>query len=152
VDYYELILFGHLIAVITWVGGDIMLQVLGALAQRRGPQAMVDFAGDTNWIGTRVLVPSSLAVIVFGFLLVDELGYGLGDAWISFALAVFLGSFLLGAGFLGPESGRIPALAAERGVEDSEVQRRIGRIVVLSRIELLFLVLVVLDMVVKPGA
>ena len=151
-DYYELILFGHLIAVITWVGGDIMLQVLGYRANRRSPQAMVDFAADVAWLGTRVLVPASLTVVVFGLLLVDELGYGLGDAWISIALAVFLFSFFLGAGFLGPESGRIAGLAAERGAEDADVQRRIRRVFAFSRVELVLLVLVVLDMVVKPGA
>lgn len=129
-----------------------MLQVVGVLADRRSPQAMVDFNADVNWIGTRVLVPASLAVVVFGFLLVDELGYSMGDAWISIGLGVFLFSFVLGAGFLGPESGRIARLAAERGAEDSEVQRRIGRVTTLSRIELVLLVLVILDMVVKPGA
>jgi uncharacterized membrane protein len=134
------------------VGGDVMLQVVGARAKSRSPQALTEFAADTEWIGTRVLVPAALAVVVFGFLLVEELGYSLGDAWISFALAVFLGSFFLGAGFLGPEAGRVGRLAAERGAEDPEVQRRIARVTLFSRIELLFLVLVVLDMVVKPGA
>ena len=151
-DYYELILFGHLIAVITWVGTDIGLQVLGSRANARGPQSMVDFSADVNWLGTRLLVPASLAVVVFGFLLVDELGLSLGDAWISFALAVYLFSFVLGAGFLGPESGRIASLAAERGAEDEDVQRRVRRVFLMSRIELVLLVLVVLDMVVKPGA
>lgn len=129
-----------------------MLQVLGSLANRRSPQAMVDFAADVNWIGTRVLVPASLTVLVFGFLLVDELGLSLGEAWISFALAVYLGSFLLGSTFLGPESGRIAEIAGERGAEDAEVQSRIRRVIALSRVEMAFLVLVVLDMVVKPGA
>ena len=31
------------------------------------------------------------------------------------------------------------------------MQRRIGRVLMVSRVELLFLILVVLDMVVKPG-
>ena len=39
----------------------------------------------------------------------------------------------------------------ERGAEDPEVQRRIGRVLWISRIELFFLILIVLDMVVKPG-
>jgi hypothetical protein len=51
----------------------------------------------------------------------------------------------------GPESGRIGKLGEERGPTDPEVQRRIGRILVISRIEFVLLVLIVLVMVLKPG-
>ena len=33
--------------------------------------------------------------------------WSFGTTWILFALVVFGGSFALGAGFIGPESGRI---------------------------------------------
>ncbi len=72
--------------------------------------------------------------------------------WILFALVVFGGSFLLGAAFIGPQSGRIRKLIEAEGPTAPEVQRRIKRIFLVSRIELAFLILVVLDMVVKPGA
>jgi hypothetical protein len=39
----------------------------------------------------------------------------------------------------------------QRGPEDPEYQRRLSRIFLISRIELLALILVVLDMAVKPG-
>jgi hypothetical protein len=39
----------------------------------------------------------------------------------------------------------------ERGPEDAEYQRRVSRIFLVSRIELVLLVLAVLDMAVKPG-
>jgi hypothetical protein len=66
-------------------------------------------------------------------------------------LAVFVASFLAGAGFLGPETGRLGKLAEEKGADDPDVQRRIRRVFLISRIELVLLVLVVFDMVVKPG-
>ena len=66
-------------------------------------------------------------------------------------LGVFAASFLAGAGFLGPESGRLSKLIADRGPEDPDVERRIRRILLISRIELVLLVIVVADMVVKPG-
>ncbi len=77
--------------------------------------------------------------------------YDLGQGWVTFGFIVWLFSFLVGAGYLGPESGRLSTLAEERRPEDTEYQRRIKRIFVVSRIELLLLVLVVLDMTVKPG-
>jgi hypothetical protein len=46
----------------------------------------------------------------------------------------------------------VGARSAWRGSSGTpEVQRRIGRILLISRIELVLLVLIVLDMVLKPG-
>ena len=148
---YEALLFGHLLFVVTWVGTDVCLQVLGLRARRAGPQRTVELAADVEWLGTRLLVPSSLLVLVFGVLLVNDIGYEFSQTWITLAFVAFAASFLTGAGFLGPETGRVAKLAAERGADDPDVQRRIRRIFLISRIELVILVAVILDMVVKPG-
>ena len=60
-------------------------------------------------------------------------------------------SFIVGAGYLGPESGRLSKLVEERGPEDPEYLRRVSRIFLVSRIELVLLILAVLDMTIKPG-
>ena len=64
---------------------------------------------------------------------------------------MFAASFITGVAFLGPESGRIGKMLEEQGADDPEAQARIARILVVSRIELTLLVLIVLDMVSKPG-
>jgi hypothetical protein len=148
---YELLLFGHLLFVVAWVGTDIAMQVLSLRVIAAGPDRTAAFLSDVEWLGTRLLTPSALLVVVFGFGLLSELDYSVGDTWIWLALAAFAASFIAGAGFLGPESGRIGNLVAERGADDPEVQARIRRILLVSRIELVILVLVILDMVVKPG-
>ena len=74
------------------------------------------------------------------------------DEWVVWGLIVIGLSIITGAGFLGPESGRIGALMDERGSDDAEVQRRIGRLFVVSRVELVLLISVVLVMALKPGA
>jgi hypothetical protein len=38
-----------------------------------------------------------------------------------------------------------------RPADDPEVQRRIARVLMVSRVELVLLVLIVLDMIAKPG-
>ena len=53
--------------------------------------------------------------------------------------------------FLGPEAGRTATIAGERGPDDPEVVRRTQRLFAISRYDLAVLVLVVVDMVVKPG-
>ncbi len=47
------------------------------------------------------MLPSGLLVVAFGFLLVNDIGYDLGQTWLIVALAgwVFLAD--RGAGFLG---------------------------------------------------
>ena len=53
--------------------------------------------------------------------------------------------------FLGPESGRIGKLTEAHGVAHLEVQARIRRIFLVSRVELAFLIAVVCGMVIKPS-
>jgi uncharacterized membrane protein len=150
--FYEALVFLHILFVIVWVGGDVMIQVLALRALGAGPERTVEFSRDVEWVGTRVLVPASLAVVIFGvWLVLDQEAWRFSQFWISAGLAMFLVSFVTGAFFLGPESGRIGALAEERGAADPEVQSRIRRVTLISRIELVLLVLVVFDMVVKPG-
>jgi hypothetical protein len=150
---YELLLFGHILFVVAWVGANIALQVLAFLARRSGGQRMMDLLGDVAWMGTHYYIPISLLVVVFGFGLISEShgAYDLGQFWVSAGLAMFVISFATGAGFLGPESARIFKLSAERSPDDPEVQRRAARLFLVARIELILLIAVVFDMVVKPG-
>ncbi|MGI9019857.1 MAG: DUF2269 family protein [Solirubrobacterales bacterium] len=151
-SYYELLLFAHLVFAMTWVGGDLMIQLFYLRARAASPEAVAQFTKSVEWIGLRVINPTALLVAIFGALLVIEVdGYEFSQFWISAALAMFLASALTGAAFLGPESGRIGKLMEERGPADPEVQSRIARILLVSRIELVLLILIVLDMVVKPG-
>jgi low temperature requirement protein LtrA len=150
---YELLVFGHILAVVAWVGANITIQVLAHLARRAGGQRMMDLLGDVAWMGTHYFIPVSLIVVALGFGVISESNgaYELSQFWVSAGLAMFLISFATGAGFLGPESERIFKLSAERTPDDPEVQRRAARLFLVARIELILLIAVVFDMVVKPG-
>ena len=150
--YYEFLLFGHLLFVAVWVGTDVSLQLLAMRARHSGPERMITFLRDVEWLGLRVLNPTALLVALFGILLVIESeAWEFSQFWVSAGIAAFLASAITGAGFLGPETGRLGKLAEERPADDPELQRRIARIFLISRIELVILVLVILDMVTKPG-
>jgi len=149
---YEFLLFGHLLAAIAWVGGGLMVQMFYVRARVAGPAAVGRFAKDVEWIGMRFTTPAAALVVVFGVLLViDSDFYEFSQFWITAALVMFAASFITGVTFLGPESGRIGKMVEERGADDPDAQARIARILVVSRIELTLLVLIVLDMVLKPG-
>ena len=100
-----------------------------------------------------MFAPASLVVIAVGIamVLVDP-AWDFGQLWIMLSLVAVAISFITGATFLGPESGRIGKLIEERGPGDPEVMRRIGRTLVVSRIDYVVLLLVVVLMVFKPGA
>src|SRR5688572_11282201 len=111
---YEWLKFGHVLGAAAWVGANIALQVLSLRVLRVGGQRGVDFIADISWLGTRYFIPIALTVVALGFGLVAELDLNLGEFWLSAGLAMFLISFISGSAFLGPESGRIAGLAAER--------------------------------------
>ncbi len=149
---YQWFLSVHVLAAVLWVGGGFTIQVLAIRASRanEGPR-LASLTADIEWMGTRVFMPASLLLVVFGFLMIGEgdLDY---EFWLVFPIVVWLASFFLGAGFLGPESGRLSKAIAEQGIDSPEARGRLARIFLFSRIELVFLLLVVLDMVLKPGS
>ncbi len=149
---YEWLLFFHIAAAIVWLGGGVALQVLAIRANRTHDSArMVTIAHEAEWFGTRIFLPSSLLVLVLGIILTVDGPWDFGQTWIVLALIGYGLSFVTGAAFLGPESGRIGKLLAAEGPDSPAVRARIQRIFLVSRIELVLLYLIVLDMAVKPG-
>jgi uncharacterized membrane protein len=153
VTAYQFYLTVHILCAIVWVGGAMVSQVFAAraLGDPR-PERLVATARDIEFVGKTMFVPASLLLFIFGLLLIHESSiWSFSDGWIVFALVVFLASFVTGAAYLAPESGRIARVIEEQGAESPEARTRITRILLISRIELLFLLLVVVDMVTKPG-
>jgi uncharacterized membrane protein len=152
--HYNELKFVHVLSAVIWVGGAATVQVYAMLAQRTNdPVRVAAFASDTQFVGTRIFLPTSLILLVSGMLTLRASGgaWDYGQGWVRFGLVVIALSIVTGAGFLGPESGRISKATRAQGVQSPEVQARIRRIFLVSRIELVLLVAVIFDMVVKPG-
>jgi uncharacterized membrane protein len=138
---------------VIWIGGGTLIQFFALRALRSpDPGRMAEFTGDVEWTGNRVFIPASLLALVSGVLLVIESDFwGFGDDWIVIGLILFGATFLAGAGFFGPESGRIKKLIESEGAASPVVQARIQRILAFSRADLMLLFLVIFDMAVKPS-
>lgn len=147
---YEFWLFVHVLMAIVWVGGSIHLQIIGSRLQAADdPVQLGNFNRQVEWIGTRVLTPASILIVIAGvFMVLDR--WDFEQLWIIIGIAGFAYSFVNGAFFLGPLSGKTGKLIDERGVEDTQVQANIGRLFFLSRIELVILIVVVWAMTMKP--
>ena len=86
-----------------------------------------------------------------GIALVERLNLGYGSFWIDFSLIAWALSFLTGMTFLGPQSERVGALLDERGFEDPRTEGAVRRLLLVARFDSTLLLLVVIDMVVKPA-
>lgn len=147
---YDFWLFIHVLMAIVWVGGSIHLQIIGSRLQAADdPVQLGNFNRQVEWIGTRVLTPASILIVIAGvFMVLDR--WDFEQLWIIIGIAGFAYSFVNGAFFLGPLSGKTGKLIDERGVEDTQVQANIGRLFFYSRIELVILLVVVWAMTMKP--
>jgi uncharacterized membrane protein len=149
--FSEFLLFVHIASAAIWVGGGAMIQFFGLRVLASGDaNRLAEFAGNVEWVGSRVLTSASLVALVSGLGLVWESEFwGFGDDWIVIGLILFAITFLAGAGFFGPESGRIKKLIESEGADAA--QARVKRLLVLTRIDLMILFLLIFDMSVKPS-
>jgi uncharacterized membrane protein len=142
----------HVTAAAIWVGGALMIQAFAFRITRTGDaRRQAEFAKDSEVIGMRVFIPSTWLVLLAAIGMMVNLHWSWGQNWIVFGLIAFGLSFVIGAGFLGPEGGRIAAVIEREGPDSPEAQRRIRRILVISRAELVVLITVIFNMVVKPA-
>jgi putative membrane protein len=152
VTWYEFLLFVHISMAVIWVGGATIIQLFALRALRApDPTRMADFASDASYISTRVFIPASLLALVSGvWMVLDSDFIGFGDDWIVIGLILYAVTFLAGALFFGPESGRIKQQIDAEGPTSPGVQARIQRILALSRADLMLLFTLIYDMSVKP--
>jgi uncharacterized membrane protein len=152
VDSYTVFKFIHVLFAVVWVGGALMLQVLAEFALRSTlPGRAAEFAREAEWVGMRVFLPSSIIVLLVGLWLVHDGGWGFGSFWIIAALVAFVLSVVTGAGFIGPESGRLAKEIEAQGADAPAIKDRIRRILMISRVELAVLIFIVFLMVTKIG-
>ena len=114
----------HVLCAALWVGGNFTLNVAINLAYRsRDPGRQSVILHTTEVIGQRIFIPLGLTVVAVGVWLVlryDSV-YDFGDFWVSYGLMAFIVTFLVGAGFLGPRSGKVAA-----AIDAGEDQRAIS--------------------------
>jgi uncharacterized membrane protein len=148
-DWLKLI---HVLGAMVWVGGAVAIQFVAIRAMAsKDPLRQATFTGDVEWLGMRVFTPASIIVLLAGIAMVLDSGIGFTPAWILAGFGGIAFTIVVGAAFLGPESGRLKKLISERGEADPEVIQRRNRIFMVSRIDLLVLIFVVAMMVFKPS-
>ena len=151
--WYEWFKTGHVLAAVLWVGGGTTLATYAILTQRQNtPAEMASLARKAALIGERLYTPLALLVLAFGFGLMqnDQSPWTYDQFFVIFALVGWGISAATGIFFLGPEAKRLGKLMPTSPPEDPEIQVRIRRILVISRLDVVLLIAIVLVMTAKP--
>jgi uncharacterized membrane protein len=148
---YEWLKSAHVLAAVMWVGGDVMLTLLALMTLGlRDPVRLAQFARQVSFLGKAYIPILSLMVLGFGFALVENGSWGYGPTWIQIGIVGWAATFLLGAGYLGPNAKKIDRLIEERGAEDPETEAVIARVLRVARVDAVILLFIVFDMTARP--
>ena len=149
-SFYELLLFGHVVAAIVWLGAGILLHVQAFRAERaHDDEGLRRVAVDSAELSLKLFVPASLSVLVLGLLLVADGPWSFDYLWIVLGLLGYLATFLTGVLVMKPGSERIAEVLDRDGMTQ-EARVLIRKILAKGRVDTVVLYLVVAVMVLKP--
>ena len=148
---FDLFLTIHVLAAVIWVGGSVLALTLGYYLRSRDITTRAEYTRWTEWLGPRLFAPMSVAVLVAGHLLVNEIGYDFNQTWLHIGQAGWILSFLIGIAFYPREGKKRERLIEQHGIEHESVAASINRVLTVATVDTLIVVLVVVDMTVKPG-
>jgi uncharacterized membrane protein len=147
----DLLLTVHVLAAVIWVGGSVTMLAFGYYLRSRDAKTRVEYTRWTEWLAPRLFAPLSVAVIVAGPLLADDIGYDFDQTWLTLGFVGWTLSFLIGVAFYPREGKKREQLVEQHGVEHEGVAASVNRVLTVATIDTLIIVLVVIDMTTKPG-
>jgi uncharacterized membrane protein len=141
----------HVLAAVLWVGGGTLLTVLAITAERDlDPARLLGVARQAEW-AARIFIPSSFTVLAMGIAMTMNGDLDWGQFWLVFGLIAWAISTAIGVGFLTPRIKQLNELIQERGERDPAVQAAVQPVLLAARIDIALLLLIVIDMTVKPS-
>jgi uncharacterized membrane protein len=152
-DWYALFKAIHVTFAVIWIGGGVLLTILGIRAQREDdPAKIVTVAQQAAFAGERIFAPAGLVVLLMGIAMMINTSWGWSHFWIVAGLIGYAATFVTGVAVLSPLAKQIEASAQENGPEHPTTLALIDRVLLIARVDVAVLLLVILDMVIKPWA
>lgn len=148
---YDFLLAVHILCAVIWVGGGVTLHVLGRRARKQGGDAILAYTRESAWLGPRMYAPLSIILLVAGILLVGEVGYEHSDLFITLAYLGWLNSLVIGVVVYPRLEQAVLGAGESHGADSPEVETAFGRYGAVNTFEMSILLLIVIDMAVKPG-
>jgi uncharacterized membrane protein len=149
--WYALFRVVHVSLAVFWVGGGLLLTVIGLKAEGSDdPHEIVTLARWAGFVGERLFAPAGLLVFLMGIAMMINTNWGWGKFWVVAGLVGYASTFVTGIAVLSPQAKRIEALSLEKGATAPETIAAIRKILLIARFDIAVLLLVVADMVTKP--
>jgi uncharacterized membrane protein len=147
---YELVKYVHILCAIVWVGGAFYAQILALqVAKSSDPADLPKLGRHIEFIGTRVFLPASILLFIAGVILTTQ-RWAFQQTWISIAIVLWLFSALVGSLYLGPRSKKVAELFDAEGPTSTAGRALLGRLFLVSRVELVAFLVTIALMVTKP--
>lgn len=148
---YQVLVYIHIVSAVIWVGGAFAIQALAIVVSRsEDPMELPRLARNLEIIGSRVFLPAGIALFVSGALMTIQ-QWSFGNTWIAVSVGLFILSALAGAIYLGPRAKRVAALFEAEGPSSTDARAILGRLFVVSRLELVSFAVIIALMVFKPS-
>jgi uncharacterized membrane protein len=150
-NWYALFRVAHVVVAVFWVGGGVLLTVLGLRAERStDPNEIATLVRQAAFTGEKLFAPAGGIVFLMGIAMMINTNWGWGRFWVVVGLLGYAITFITGVAVLSPLAKKIETLIEEKGTDAPETQATIQRILLVARIDVTVLLLVVVDMVTKP--
>lgn len=142
----------HVVSAVLWIGGGAFLTFMAMATERaEDPGRLIEVARQAEWGAMRIFVPASFVVLAMGIAMTINGDLDWGQFWLVFGLVAWAISTAIGVGFLTPRIKALNALIEERGEKDAAVQAAVKPILLAARLDIALLLLIVIDMTVKPS-
>jgi uncharacterized membrane protein len=148
---YELIKYVHILCAIVWVGGAFYAQLLALqVAKSTDPTDLPKLGRHIEFLGTRIFLPASILLFIAGMIMTTQ-RWSFQQTWISIAIVLWLFSALVGSLYLGPRSKRVAELFESDGPTSVAGRALLGKLFLVSRVELVSFLVIIALMVAKPN-
>lgn len=148
---FDLLAFLHVLAAVVWVGGALMVGILGFRMPTADPVHRMGFARDVLFLGRRVFTPAIVVALATGVWMVIDADpvYAFEQVWIAAGLGALLTTAGIGTGFILPKTrAAIGMVDAGDGPGAAALLRKVS---LAGRFNATLLVATVALMVFKPG-
>jgi len=150
VTLFEWLKWIHVLAAIVWLGGALITQLYVLRLKNAEPAHRIGFARDLLFAGQRIYVPAASVALVFGvWMVLDRPAWAFEQTWIIIGIVGLLVAAGIATGYIIPQTRKaIGHMEAGQGPQAGAIVKKVG---VAARIGTLVLLVVLWDMVFKPG-
>jgi uncharacterized membrane protein len=146
------LLYIHIVCSVIWVGGAFYIQVLAIVVSRSDdPMELPRLARNLELIGARVFAPAAFLLFVAGVVMTIQ-NWSFGQTWIAVSVGLWVLSAVSGAVYLAPRAKRVAELFEAEGHSSAVARQLLGRMFLVSRLELVSFAVIIGLMVFKPGS